>query len=112
MSASYEYRYRGYVWLSLEPYSSVTASVYIASRLEFVHVVYAPVYYLGSQSHHDVPRTAQVCWKEARDQRHTWRSGARKGGDVASCDGVPWEIHEIEDEETYQIALASYLANI
>jgi len=106
---SYEYRYRGYVWLSLEPYSSVTASLYSASWLEFVYTVYAPVY---AGSAHDVPRTAQLCWREARDQRHTWRSGARKGQDIPSCDGIPWEIHEIEDEETYQIALASYLANV
>lgn len=106
MSDSDGYSYRGYIWAYRAMYGAVFAYLYERGYQAFVYTAYT------EDRRPDVEKVVRSLWKEARDKRHTWRDGARRGQDICTYDGIPWEIHEIEDEDAYQIALANYLSNL
>lgn len=49
------------------------------------------------------PRAAMARWREAFDREATSLDH------FYSCDGIPWEIHAIDDEDAYQAALRAYV---
>lgn len=91
--------YRGYCWYRIDDHALCADVKYPnTAGVRTLHTF---------RDHTAAPKTAWV-WKRAHGERLWVLHTKLWSCPIESIDGIPWEIHEIEDEMAYQAALAAY----
>ncbi len=102
--------YRGYRWTTERLLDNVRISAYALWHYEVVVIVVAVAPFYGELKDRLQQTLSGISvfypiWQRAHERRLEER---QDNVVMVAVDGVPWEIHEIEDETAYEHALAEY----